>query len=292
MSGLNGLIHQGLGAVGGDLGDERRRPGDPNAFDEVLLRDVTAGSTLSAQGHGAACQDAPEQVTERGRVIKHHLIRAPRQCEPGGLTGEPEGHRHPAGERGGGHVQGLAAALGLVFARGDLDDESAYRHGRTLAGAARSGNVPGGRPLALELPWTLDAGCSMAGPSPATPGEGPCDGPTNRGRPLCRQAYRSIRIEHKSDILRRTGEAGPPGHSARSPRIVGDSPGEQPPRRAPPPATVDTPRHPRGVRCMQGLLSGGLLTAAFVAVAGFALIVLVRLSRISRPGGGKTRTGD
>ena len=43
---------------------------------------------------------------------------------------------------------------------------------------------------------------------------------------------------------------------------------------------------------MQGMLSGGLLTAAFVAVAGIALIVLVRLIRISRPGGGKTSTGD
>ena len=50
--------------------------------------------------------------------------------------------------------------------------------------------------------------------------------------------------------------------------------------------------HPTRVRCMQGMLSGGLLVAAFVAVAGFALIVLVRLSRISRPGGGQTRTGD
>jgi hypothetical protein len=43
---------------------------------------------------------------------------------------------------------------------------------------------------------------------------------------------------------------------------------------------------------MQGILSGGLLTVAFVAVAGFALIVLVLLFRISRPGGGKGRTGD
>jgi hypothetical protein len=41
---------------------------------------------------------------------------------------------------------------------------------------------------------------------------------------------------------------------------------------------------------MQGMLSGGLLTAAFAAVAGFALIVLVRLFRISRPAGGKART--
>ena len=42
---------------------------------------------------------------------------------------------------------------------------------------------------------------------------------------------------------------------------------------------------------MQGMLSGGLLTAAFAAVAGCALIVLVRLFRISRPGGPKARTG-
>jgi hypothetical protein len=47
----------------------------------------------------------------------------------------------------------------------------------------------------------------------------------------------------------------------------------------------------RTLRCMQGMLSGGLLTAAFAAVAGFALIVLVRLFRISRPGGGKARAG-
>jgi hypothetical protein len=43
---------------------------------------------------------------------------------------------------------------------------------------------------------------------------------------------------------------------------------------------------------MQGMLSGGLLTASFAAVAGLALIVLVRLLRISRPGGRKARTGD
>jgi len=42
---------------------------------------------------------------------------------------------------------------------------------------------------------------------------------------------------------------------------------------------------------MQGMLSGGLLTAAFAAVAGFALLVLVRLFRIGRPGGRKARAG-
>jgi hypothetical protein len=35
---------------------------------------------------------------------------------------------------------------------------------------------------------------------------------------------------------------------------------------------------------MQGIVSGGLLVAAFAAVAGLALIVAVRLYRISRPG--------
>jgi hypothetical protein len=42
---------------------------------------------------------------------------------------------------------------------------------------------------------------------------------------------------------------------------------------------------------MQGMLSGALLVAAFAAVAGFGLVVLVRLFRISRPGGRKARTG-
>jgi len=42
---------------------------------------------------------------------------------------------------------------------------------------------------------------------------------------------------------------------------------------------------------MQGMLSGGLLTAAFAAVAGLALVVLACLIRISRPGGRKARTG-
>ena len=43
---------------------------------------------------------------------------------------------------------------------------------------------------------------------------------------------------------------------------------------------------------MQGMLSGVLLTAAFGAAAGFALMVLVRLFRISRPAGRKARTSD
>ena len=42
---------------------------------------------------------------------------------------------------------------------------------------------------------------------------------------------------------------------------------------------------------MQGMLSGGLLTAWFAAVAGLALVVLVRLLRISRPGDRTARTG-
>jgi hypothetical protein len=40
----------------------------------------------------------------------------------------------------------------------------------------------------------------------------------------------------------------------------------------------------RTLRCMQGIVSGGLLVAAFVAVAGLALVVAARLYRMSRPG--------
>jgi hypothetical protein len=43
---------------------------------------------------------------------------------------------------------------------------------------------------------------------------------------------------------------------------------------------------------MQGLLSGGLLAAVFTAVAGAALLVLLWLFRISRPGRDEARTGD
>ena len=47
----------------------------------------------------------------------------------------------------------------------------------------------------------------------------------------------------------------------------------------------------RTLRCMQGMLSGGLLTAVFAVAAAFALVVLVRLFRITPPGGRKARTG-
>jgi hypothetical protein len=39
------------------------------------------------------------------------------------------------------------------------------------------------------------------------------------------------------------------------------------------------------------MVSGGLLAAVFAAAAGIALLVLVRLFRISRPAGPKARTG-
>jgi hypothetical protein len=42
---------------------------------------------------------------------------------------------------------------------------------------------------------------------------------------------------------------------------------------------------------MQGIVSGGLLVAAFAAVAGLALIVAARLYRMSRPGQSTRRTG-
>ncbi|HET7244311.1 MAG TPA: hypothetical protein VFJ07_05690 [Streptosporangiaceae bacterium] len=42
---------------------------------------------------------------------------------------------------------------------------------------------------------------------------------------------------------------------------------------------------------MQGMLTGVLLVAAFIAVAGASLAVLLWLLRISRPGRGEARTG-
>ena len=47
----------------------------------------------------------------------------------------------------------------------------------------------------------------------------------------------------------------------------------------------------RTLRCMQGMLSGGLLVAVFLAVAATALLVLVRLWRISGPGRPKAGPG-
>ena len=41
---------------------------------------------------------------------------------------------------------------------------------------------------------------------------------------------------------------------------------------------------------MQGMLTGGLLVAAFLAVAGAALAVLLRIFRIIGPGRGEART--
>jgi hypothetical protein len=43
---------------------------------------------------------------------------------------------------------------------------------------------------------------------------------------------------------------------------------------------------------MQGILSGGLLVVAFAALAGLALLMAVRLYRISRPGQARTRPGQ
>jgi hypothetical protein len=48
----------------------------------------------------------------------------------------------------------------------------------------------------------------------------------------------------------------------------------------------------RTLRCMQGMVSGGLLVAVFAAVAGVALLALVRLVRISGSGRPKAGPGD
>jgi hypothetical protein len=39
------------------------------------------------------------------------------------------------------------------------------------------------------------------------------------------------------------------------------------------------------------MFTGGLLVAAFIAVAGASLVVLFRLFRIARPGRGEARAG-
>jgi len=43
---------------------------------------------------------------------------------------------------------------------------------------------------------------------------------------------------------------------------------------------------------MQGIVSGGLLVMAFVAVVGLALLVTARLYRISRPGQAAGQPGE
>jgi hypothetical protein len=43
---------------------------------------------------------------------------------------------------------------------------------------------------------------------------------------------------------------------------------------------------------MQGVVSGGVLVVAFVAVAGLALVVAARLYRISRPGQPSDQSGQ
>jgi hypothetical protein len=43
---------------------------------------------------------------------------------------------------------------------------------------------------------------------------------------------------------------------------------------------------------MQGIVGGGLLVMAFAAVAGLALLVVLRLYRISRPGRSPVQPGE
>src|SRR5215469_5823737 len=177
---LDWLVDQCLGGVGGHFGDERRGARDPDSVDDVLGGDVAAGGALGAQRHGAAGQHAAEQVAKRGRVVQLYLVHPAGQCEPGRLPGEPQRHRHPAGERGRGDVQGLAAALRLLFTRGDLDDESACRHAGTLAcpGRPRKVGRPGAGAAGTQAPV-------MAEPSPVlAAGEGSYHGPAAEGRPL------------------------------------------------------------------------------------------------------------
>src|SRR5262249_60496900 len=92
------------------------------------------------------------------------------------------------------------------------------------------------------------------------------NGPTSRGRPLWLVAYRSTIIEHKSEKPpRRPRWRKTLGQSRRPARHRRGRPGERPPRRGGFRATGGYTRHPMGGRRMQGMLGGGVLTAAVAA---------------------------
>ena len=74
---------------------------------------VPAASTVaSSPASGAECGSS-------------NVVRPAGQREPGRLAGQPERHRHPGRDRGGGHRERLRAPLRRVRAGGGLDDEGA-----------------------------------------------------------------------------------------------------------------------------------------------------------------------
>ena len=69
-----GSVDQGLGALGHHLGDERGRPGDPDAVDQVVGPDVPAGRALGAYRHRTRGQDPGQQVGQR-RGVREREVR-------------------------------------------------------------------------------------------------------------------------------------------------------------------------------------------------------------------------
>src|SRR5580693_1493426 len=112
-----------LCAVGHDLGQERRSPRDADSLDDVLGGDVPPRRALGADRNGPFREHACQQLGERRRVRKRHVVGAVGQGEPGGFAGQPQRHLKSAGNAGRGDGEGLVAAFLVVLARGDLDDE-------------------------------------------------------------------------------------------------------------------------------------------------------------------------
>jgi hypothetical protein len=104
------------------------------AAPEIRMPSIRSSEVMSRRA--AHCQ----QVGERRGVWQGKILRAAGQAEPRGLTGEPQGDPDAADDCGRGYGERLIAALRVILARRDLDDEGTLKHGRTLVPRPRGGN--------------------------------------------------------------------------------------------------------------------------------------------------------
>src|SRR6185437_4473483 len=117
------LVDQRPGAFGHDFGHEGGGAGDPNLVDQVVFGYFPSGGALGADRDRAAVKYRREQFVQWRRIGPPDLLGVAGPGEPGGLAGEPERHRHTARHGRRRHVERLIAALGLVLAGGQLDNE-------------------------------------------------------------------------------------------------------------------------------------------------------------------------
>src|SRR6185437_8161096 len=117
------LVDQRPGAFGHDFGHEGGGAGDPNLVDQVVFGYFPPGGALGADCDRAAAKYRREQFVKWRRIGQPDLLGVAGQGEPGGLASEPERHRHTARHGRRRHVERLIAALGLVLAGGQLDNE-------------------------------------------------------------------------------------------------------------------------------------------------------------------------